>query len=55
VFLIIILCFRVEKRIREDISNKDEIKKKSKPLPSMPRPPSPPNTSNSLRFELFKN
>ncbi|CAH1708632.1 transcription initiation factor IIE subunit beta [Aphis gossypii] len=38
----------VEKRLREDTSNKDEIKRKSKPLPSMPRPPSPPNASSSL-------
>jgi len=45
--------YRVEKRLKEDNSNKDEFKRKSKPLPSMPRPPSPPNTTSSLKYELF--
>lgn len=44
---------RVEKRIKEDTSVKDDVKKKSKPLPSMPRPPSPPNASNSLKYALL--
>jgi len=45
--------YRVEKRLKEDNSNKDELKRKSKPLPSMPRPPSPPNTTSSLKYEQF--
>lgn len=47
------LCYRVEKRTKEEVSNKDEVKRKSRPLPPMPRPPSPPNSSSSLKYELF--
>lgn len=44
---------RVEKRLKDDTNNKDDVKKKSKPMPSMPRPPSPQSTATSMKYVIF--